>query len=118
MARSASLHDALAERFGPAQASYAVALAYRVRYVMQFNAREAMHMLELRTSPQGHPEYRQVCQQMHRLIAEKAGHRALAELMSFVDYDEYEGASLERLEGERRAEWRRAAVGGATESEG
>ena len=117
MTRSASLHDALAERFGPAQASYAVALAYRVRYVMQLNAREAMHVLELRTGPQGHPEYRRVCQAMHRLIGERAGHRALAALMSFVDYEEYEGASLERLEGERRAERRRAAVGGAGESE-
>ena len=55
-----------------------MALAFRVRYVMQFNAREAMHMIELRTSPQGHPEYRKVCQQMHRLIGEQAGHRAIA----------------------------------------
>src|ERR1700761_9343564 len=39
MARSAALHDALLERFGATQAAYAVALAYRVRYVMQFNAR-------------------------------------------------------------------------------
>ena len=43
---------------------------------MQMNAREAMHLLELRTSPQGHPAYRRVCQEMHRLIAEEAGHRA------------------------------------------
>ncbi len=107
MARSASLHDALAERFGPAQASYAVALAYRVRYVMQFNAREAMHMLELRTGPQGHPEYRRVCQAMHTLIGDKAGHRTLADLMSFVDYHDYEHRGLERLDGERRAEQRR-----------
>ena len=44
----------------PEQASYAVALAYRVRFVMQMNAREAMHLLELRTTPQGHPAYRLV----------------------------------------------------------
>ncbi|MDQ1369865.1 MAG: hypothetical protein QOF20_2218 [Acidimicrobiaceae bacterium] len=107
MVRSAELHDALAGRFGPPQASYAVALAYRVRYVMQFNAREAMHMIELRTTPQGHPEYRKVCQDMYRLIAEEAGHKALAELMTFVDRQDYEHAGLERLEGERRAEQRR-----------
>ena len=41
-----------------AQAAYAVSLAYRVRYVMQMNAREAMHLIELRTGPQGHPAYR------------------------------------------------------------
>jgi thymidylate synthase ThyX len=107
MVRSAELHQALAGRFGPPEASYAVALAYRVRYVMQFNAREAMHMIELRTTPQGHPEYRKVCQDMYRLIAERAGHKALAELMTFVDRQDYEHAGLERLEGERRAEQRR-----------
>ncbi len=103
MERSASLHDALAERF-PRQASYAVALAFRLRYMMQMNAREALHMLELRTIPQGHPEYRRVCQEMHRLIGEQAGHRALAEAMRFVDHGTYD---LERLESERRAEARR-----------
>jgi thymidylate synthase ThyX len=107
MARSASLHEALAEHFGRTQAAYAVALAYRVRYVMQFNAREAMHLIELRTSPQGHPEYRKVCQQMYRLIAEKAGHRAIAALMSHFDDADYEGGELERLDGERRAARRR-----------
>jgi thymidylate synthase ThyX len=103
MARSAALHDALAERF-PAQAAYAVSLAYRVRYVLQLNAREAMHLLELRTGPQGHPSYRRVCQAMHRLIAEEAGHRAVADLMWFVDHGP---AGLERLEAERAAERRR-----------
>jgi thymidylate synthase ThyX len=103
MARSSALYDVLAPEF-PEQAPYAVALAYRVRFAVQLNAREALHMLELRTSPAGHPEYRRVCQEMHRLIAEQAGHHAVAELMSFVDHGTYD---LERLEGERRAEARR-----------
>ncbi len=106
MERSAALHDALAEEF-PRQAAYAVCLAYRVRFSMQLNAREAMHMLELRTTPQGHPAYRRVCQDMHRLIAEQAGHRAVADMMRFVDHSEPE---LERLEAERRAEHRRAST--------
>jgi hypothetical protein len=109
MERSAELHHALTDRFCASQAAYAVALAYRIRYVMQFNAREAMHMLELRTTPQGHPEYRQVCQQMYRLIAEQAGHRALAAMMSHVDLADYEESGLERLAGERRAEVRRGS---------
>ena len=54
MRRSAALHDLLVDDF-PEQAAYAVSLAYKVRFMMQMNAREAMHMLELRTSPQGHP---------------------------------------------------------------
>ena len=111
MDRSAALYADLRSRFSPPQASYAVALAYRVRYSMQLNARSAMHLLELRTTPQGHPEYRKVCQQMHTLIAERAGHRALAELMSFVDHENYEDGTLERLAGERRAEQRRQQLG-------
>lgn len=110
MARSASLYHALGDRFGAPRAGYAVALAYRVRYVMQCNAREAMHMLELRTTPQGHPEYRKVCQHMHRLIAEQAGHPAVAALMCHVDHNDYEDSALERLDGERRAEQRRVSL--------
>ncbi|MDH4075636.1 MAG: FAD-dependent thymidylate synthase, partial [Acidimicrobiia bacterium] len=90
----------------PTQAPYAVALAYRVRFNLNLNARSAMHTLELRTTPQGHPAYRRVAQQMHRLIAEKAGHKAVAAMMLFVNHSSE--ADLERLEAERRAEAKRA----------
>jgi thymidylate synthase ThyX len=103
MTRSAALYDSLVDRF-PEAAAYAVSMAYRIRFTMQFNAREAMHMLELRSGPQGHPAYRRVAQEMHRLIAEEAGHRVVAEAMRFVDHGE---VGLERLEAERRAERRR-----------
>jgi thymidylate synthase ThyX len=79
-------------------------MAYRVRFVMDMNAREAMHVIELRTAPQGHPAYRRVCQQMHTLIAERAGHRAIAATMKFADHSAVE---LERLQEERRLEERR-----------
>jgi thymidylate synthase ThyX len=101
--RAEELYRSLLPDF-PEQASYAVALAHRIRYVMQLNAREAMHLVELRSGSQGHPAYRRVAQQMHRAIAEVAGHRALAEAMSFVDHG---STDLERLESERRAERRR-----------
>ncbi|MBS1838137.1 MAG: FAD-dependent thymidylate synthase [Actinobacteria bacterium] len=107
MDRSASLWAVLAERF-PERAAYAVSLAYRIRYAMQFNAREAMHLIELRTSIQGHPSYRTIGQQMHHLIAERAGHRAIAEMMRFVDHSGE--ADLERIAAERRAESRRPAT--------
>ncbi len=58
----------------PEQAQYCVALAFRIRYVMQMNAREAMHLIELRSGPQGHPSYRRIAQEMARLIREEAGH--------------------------------------------
>jgi hypothetical protein len=103
LARSRDLFDALSAH-APDDAGYAVALAYRIRYVMQLNAREAMHVLELRSGPQGHPAYRRVAQEMHRQLAEVAGHRALAAAMRHVDY---ETTDLERLDGERRAEARR-----------
>ena len=102
---SAALYGAMAFRF-PDQASYAVSLAYRLRFAMQMNAREAMHLIELRTTPQGHPAYRVVAQEMHRLIAEHAGHRALAAAMSYADHEVYE---LERLASERAAAARRAS---------
>ena len=104
MARSEGLWEVLGERF-PERASYAVSLAYRIRYAMQFNAREAMHLIELRTSIQGHPSYRAIGQRMHHLIAERAGHQAIAEMMRFVDHSGE--AELERLGAERRAEARR-----------
>ena len=108
MDRSAALHHDLAGEH-PYQAAYVVSLAYRVRYTMQMNAREAMHMLELRTTPQGHPAYRRVCQRMHRLIADEAGHHAVAEMMKFVDHEVE--PSLGRLDSERQADKRRTTRG-------
>ena len=102
--RAEDLYRSLLPDF-PEQASYAVALAHRIRYVMEFNAREAMHLIELRSGAQGHPAYRRVAQQMHRAIAEIAGHRAIADAMTFVDHG---ATDLERLDSERRAERRRA----------
>ncbi|MGH7390687.1 MAG: FAD-dependent thymidylate synthase [Candidatus Rokuibacteriota bacterium] len=105
MADSAALHDAIAAAGLPHVASYAVSMAYRVRFYMEMNAREAMHLIELRSAPQGHPAYRRISQGMHRLIAERAGHRAIAAAMAFADHSE---VALERLEAERAAERRRA----------
>lgn len=106
MAISAGLFDALVDRF-PHSASYAVSLQYRIRYVMQMNAREAMHLCELRSAPQGHPTYRKVAQDMHTLIRDVAGHKAIAEAMSYVDYEVYE---LERLASERASEKKRQSM--------
>jgi thymidylate synthase ThyX len=106
MERSAELHDGLVADGLTAVAPYAVAMAYRVRFVMDMNAREAMHVIELRTAPAGHPAYRRVCQRMHTLIAEHAGHKAIAAAMTFADHSAVE---LERLQEERRLEAKRQA---------
>ena len=107
MSGSAELYHALDAAGLADAAQYAVAMAYRVRFYMDMNAREAMHLIELRTAPQGHPAYRRVCQQMHALIGEQAGHRAIADAMKFVDHSAVE---LERLGSERILERKRTSA--------
>jgi thymidylate synthase ThyX len=101
MDRSAEVYGQLAADGLADVAPYAVAMAYRVRFYMDMNAREAMHIIELRTTPQGHPSYRRICQLMHRAIADVAGHRAIAAAMQFADHSSVE---LERLQSERTRE--------------
>ena len=67
-----NLHDELIEIF-PEQAPYAVSLAYRVRFLMHLNAREAMHMLELRTTPQGHLHTGRFVRRCTHLLPKKLG---------------------------------------------
>jgi thymidylate synthase ThyX len=104
MDASAELYEAMRSAGLDAAAPYAVSMAYRVRFYLDMNAREAMHLIELRTAPQGHPAYRRVCQQMHTLIAERAGHKAVAAAMTFADHSAVE---LERLKAERELERKR-----------
>jgi hypothetical protein len=104
MERSAELYDRLVSADLRAVAPYAVVMAYRVRFYMDMNAREAMHVIELRTAPQGHPAYRRVCQLMHRAIRDVAGHAAIAAAMQFADHSDVE---LERLQSERHLERKR-----------
>ncbi len=107
MEDSAATWSIVAEHAGEEVAQSAVAMAYRIRFVMQMSAREAMHLIELRSSPQGHPTYRRVAQRMHELIATNAGHRAIAGAMTYLDESDVD---LERLEAERRAEAKRKAA--------
>ena len=107
MERSAALHDAIHARGLADAAPYAVVMAFRVRFYMEMNAREAMHVIELRTAPQGHPSYRRICQLMHRAIADVAGHRGIAAAMRFADHSQVE---LERLQSERALEKKRQSL--------
>ena len=94
-----SVHEQVRERYGATVAQYAVPMAYRIRFLLRLNAREAMHMMELRTQPAGHPAYRTLCQQMHRLIAGTAGHQAISAVMRHVNHDD---VVLERLAAEQQ----------------
>jgi thymidylate synthase ThyX len=86
------------------EASYALCLAYRIRFVLDLSAREAMQLIELRSGREGHPSYRAVAREMHRLIA--GVHPAVAAAMTFLD-DSTE-PRLERLLAEMRNEQREA----------
>jgi thymidylate synthase ThyX len=85
------------------EAPYALCLAYRIRYVLELDAREALHLIELRSGREGHPSYRAVALQMRSAIA--AVHPNVAAAMSFVD--ESTEPRLERLMSEMRNEARR-----------
>jgi len=89
----------------PEQAQYVVNFSYNYPYYMKLNLREATHLIELRTVPQGHIDYRKVAQKMYRSINQK--HPALSKIIKFVDLNQYE---LERFESEKRTEEKRKKI--------
>ncbi len=94
---SAELYSYLQSQGYELEAQYATLLGHKMRWKMTYNAREAFHFHELRTSPQGHPGYRKLVQQMHEKVAEV--HPLLAEAMKFVNQGE--DPELTRLAAER-----------------
>jgi thymidylate synthase ThyX len=106
MDEAGELYETIRDDLGPDVAQYVVPFAYNVRFVMEMNPRQAFHLIELRSQPAGHSAYRSVAHQMHVAIKEVAGHRLIADAMTFVDYTDVD---LERLEGERRAQRKREA---------
>jgi len=84
------------------EAQYATLLGHRMRWKITYNAREAFHFHELRTSPQGHPGYRKLVQQMHSKLAEV--HPVMADAMQFVNQGE--DADLTRLAAERYTQYK------------
>jgi thymidylate synthase ThyX len=90
----------------PEAAPYALCLGYRIRYVLDLNAREAMHLIELRSGREGHPTYRAVAQAMYERIA--AVHPSIAAAMSHVDSSRE--PRLERILSEIRTHRKRIAA--------
>jgi thymidylate synthase ThyX len=84
------------------EAPYALCLAFRIRYVLELDAREALHLIELRSGREGHPSYRAVAHEMRRAIA--SVHPNVAAAVTFVDDSTEE--RLERLLSEMRNESR------------
>jgi thymidylate synthase ThyX len=89
----------------PEQSQYVVNFAYNYPYFMKLNLREACHLIELRTIPQGHIDYRRVAQEMYKQINKV--HPNISKIMKFVDLKEYD---LERFESEKRTEEKRKKI--------
>ena len=102
MDRAAELHERIRGDH-PREAQYVVPFAYRTRWYMKMNLREAVHIGELRTMPQGHPDYRSITQEMWRQIA--AVHPRLAGYARFIDWKTYR---LGRLASELRTEFKKS----------
>jgi thymidylate synthase ThyX len=102
---SKSVYEAIAKTM-PEEAQYVVNFAYRYPYFIKMNLREACHLIELRTAPQGHPDYRAVCQRMYGEI--KRVHPTLAEGIKFADMSAYQ---LERFDAEKKTEKKRQQGG-------
>jgi len=100
--RSAELHSAMTRELGEESAQYAVLFGYKIRWMMGMNFREAMHLIELRTTPQGHPSYRKVCQHMMRAL--QAQHPDLAVTIRFADFNTYYWSRGESEAKQRRKE--------------
>jgi len=103
---AAGVHRRLESDTGSAVAQYIVPLAFHVRWYFRANLREIYHLCELRTTPQGHPDYRWVAQEMFRRVAEV--HPRLARYARFVDLGP--GDELERRKSERRIDEKLSAL--------
>lgn len=103
MEKAAELYEKIYKDF-PVEAQYVVPFAYKIRWYMKMNLREAVFIGELRTMPQGHPDYRFIVQEMWRKISEV--HPTLAEYAKFIDWKTYR---LGRLQSEMRTEYKKSA---------
>ncbi len=104
MAKAAELYEKIHRDF-PSETQYVVPFAFKIRWYMKMNLREAVHMCELRTMPQGHPDYRFITQEMWRKIQKV--HPALAEAGKFIDWKKYR---MGRLQSEMRTEFKKSAM--------
>jgi len=104
MNNTKSTFEKIRKKF-PEQSQYVVNFAYNYPYFMKLNLREACHLIELRTIPQGHIDYRRVAQEMYKEI--NRVHPNLSKIMKFVDLKEYD---LERFESEKRTEEKRKKI--------
>jgi thymidylate synthase ThyX len=102
--QSQLLWASLMNSHGSTVAQYAVLFGFKMAWRWTINLREATHIIELRTTPQGHPAYRRICQKMFEQI--RAVHPILASTIKFVNCGE--DPELTRLAAERAAAFKLA----------
>jgi len=110
MIQAADLYDQIYADL-PHEAQYVVPFAYRVRWYMKMNLRELVHIAELRTMPQGHPDYRSMVQEICRKV--ETVHPMLFRYAKFIDWKEYH---LGRLQSEMRTEYKKSILAQNPES--
>ncbi len=98
--KSKELYSLLYKTCGPEVAQYAVLFIFNIRWYMGMNYREAFHLMEIRTTPEGHPSYRRLVQEMHSELLERDP--SIAPLMEFVDHNDYFWSRAESESAQRR----------------
>ena len=89
----------------PHQAQYAVTFGFDISWYYRLNARQLYHLCELRSSQQGHPDYRKLVQQM--AIAAKKVHPTVIEHMRYLNMSD---KTLGRLDSEIRIAVKKNAI--------
>lgn len=84
-------YDTLAKEL-PEEAQYVVPMAYNIQWYFHINLRSLQWLTELRSTPQGHPEYRFIAQEMAKLAI-----KAVPSLERFFKFVDFEGYELGRL---------------------
>lgn len=102
MGKAKEAYNRMAQEL-PEEAQYVVPMAYNIRWYFKANLRALQWLCELRSSPQGHPTYREVAQAMAHQVSS-----AIPEFKRFFKFVDFDGYELGRLDQEIRNEDRAA----------
>lgn len=96
MNRAKEVYDTIATSL-PEEAQYVVPMAYNIRWHLHINLRALQWLCELRSAPQGHPNYRYVAQSLAKEVC-----RVFPQFERFFKFVDYDGYELGRLGQEQR----------------